>query len=242
MMILNDVCTVYWKEHREWVAAQRSTKSRWVTAGVLVAIVGGVLPYQLHTLWTTSVVSILIAMWVMFFRVTNTIADSIAGERERHTLEALVITPLPPLAIVAGKIAAAVRNTGPTMLVAMGVGLIASNWARGAAPWHVYSLPVLSGIILDGGLAGLVAGGVGVLISAHSRTARQAQQTLSILSFLLLIIPSLFTHALHVSLDSFLIPSHPGRLVAVLSLGLIAAAAGLVALISRCARSTGIRV
>ncbi len=232
-MKLDDIHTVYWKERREWVASQRQNKSGWVAPLVLVAVVGGFLPYQLKTLWTTSMVSILVAMWVIFFRVTNTIADSIAGERERHTLEALMITPLPAYAIVWGKMLAAVRNTGPVMLLAMVVALGTSNGRTLLAHWHMYSLPVLIGILLDGGLAGLVAAAVGIWISVHSRTVRQAQQTLSVLSLLFLIIPTLINNTVHLPLMSVLATHDLSRTIAALSLGLILAGGILVVIAQR---------
>ena len=212
MVKIDDIRTVYWKERCEFVAAQRDKKVGWMTPLVLVVVVGGILPYQLRSTWTTSGASILVGMWVMFFRVTNAMADSIVGERERHTLEALVITPLPRYAIVWGKMLAAITNTAWSMLLAMIVALVVSN-APTFHPWHNYSLIVLVGIMVDGALAALFAAGIGVTISVYSSTTRQAQQILSSVALLLMLMPLGLQTVAHVSFTSWLTSHHLTQLI-----------------------------
>lgn len=230
---LDDIRTVYWKERREFAAAQRGKKIGWMTTLVLIAVVGGILPYQLRSVWTTSVVSIIVAMWVMFFRVTNAIADSVVGERERHTLEALVITPLPRYAIVWGKMLAAVTNTGLSMLLAMAVALVVSNINTLPHHWHNYSSAVLFGIIVDGGLAALLAAAIGVWISAYSSTTRQAQQILSSVALLLMLTPLMLHSVIPLSLTTLMATHHLTRLILIGSLGLILAGGILVIIAQR---------
>ncbi len=213
-------CAVFWKERREQAGARQRKHSGWLNTLVLVALVGGLLPDQLKPVWTTSWIPIFVAMWVMFYRVANTIADSVAGERERHTLESLVSTPLPSQAIVWGKIMAAVVSAAPAMLLAMTVALGTSNGYTLIHPWHVYTVAVMVGIVLDGVLAGVLAAGAGMWISVKSRTTRHAQQTLSGLSLLLWFLPIGVNRGLHGSLTSPQHLQHLGWVVIGVSAGL----------------------
>ncbi len=113
--------------------------------------------------------------------VTAVIADSFAGERERHTLETLLATRLSDRAILFGKIAASIAYGWLMAMLCVLVGTITENVAhweghvllyRDSASWLVLLLaPPLT--------AGAVAT-AGVLVSLHATTVRQAQQTLMV--------------------------------------------------------------
>jgi ABC-2 type transport system permease protein len=113
--------------------------------------------------------------------ITAVIADSFAGERERHTLETLLASRLSDRSILFGKIAGSVAYGWSISLSCVLAGVFAVN----AANWHgkvlMYHdtaswLTLLSGPPLLGGLVATA----GVLVSLHATTVRQAQQTLGI--------------------------------------------------------------
>jgi ABC-2 type transport system permease protein len=113
--------------------------------------------------------------------VTAVIADSFAGERERHTLETLLATRLSDRSILFGKTAASIAYgwlISFACIVAGAITVNVSNWHgqvfmfNDAASWLVVVLgpPLLSGAVAT----------AGVLVSLHAATVRQAQQTLSV--------------------------------------------------------------
>lgn len=105
------------------------------------------------------------------------VVESFAGERERHTLETLLATPLSDRGILAGKMAAA-------FVPAVGFALLLFAFAVGAA--NVFAgadeiiLPPawigVGTVVLVFAMAGLVSTG-GVLVSMRSASVRRATQT-----------------------------------------------------------------
>ena len=75
----------------------------------MIAVFGVFLPLQNGASWVTSPITMVYWAWMPLMLVTGVIADSFAGERERHTLETLLASRLPDRAILLGKVAAADR-------------------------------------------------------------------------------------------------------------------------------------
>src|SRR5574342_1279088 len=96
------------------------------------------------------------------------VADTFAGERERHTLETLLASRLSNRAILLGKFSAAVAYVWGQILVCLLVGAVTVNlvnW-RGQIVFYRASVGVgTAGLGLLG--AGLV-GGLGILISLRA--------------------------------------------------------------------------
>ncbi|MEW6172259.1 MAG: ABC transporter permease [Bacillota bacterium] len=156
---------------------------------VLAGVFGVFLPLQVGRAWVESPAGLIYWIWVPLFLVTSVIADSFAGERERHTLETLVASRLSARAILFGKVGAAISYGWGLTLVSMFLGLITVNVAHRGAGLILYSAAAGFGAIVLSLLgAGMVAG-AGVLVSLRASTVRQAQQTLSIGIMLLIFIP-----------------------------------------------------
>src|SRR5438105_13515657 len=104
---MGDIRTVIWREWREFREQLLSLKRGGLSALVLALILGIVTPAQMGPEWLGS--SLMLAYWpfVASSMVSSLIADSVAGERERHTLETLLASRLPDHAILAGKVIAA---------------------------------------------------------------------------------------------------------------------------------------
>ncbi len=117
-------------------------------------------------------------------------ADSIAGERERGTLEALLLSPLTDREILAAKlfgawVPAAVVGVGGAVLysgvVDATLGVAVGQWLFPNTAWVLLAFwvgPALSGFALT----------LGVIVSARARTAQGAQQIGSIFVLSLVVV------------------------------------------------------
>ena len=191
--MIADIRTVMWKEWKEILLGGSRGK-----LGLLlfVGVFGIFLPWQMGRAWVESPMVLAYWAWVPLFLVTSVIADSFAGERERHTLEALLASRLSDRAILFGKVGAAVGyGVGITWLsLLLGVGT--ANLAHGQGRLLFYPPTVGLGIVGLSLLGAGLAAATGILVSLRAATVRQAQQTLSIAIMLLLFVPILGTQAL----------------------------------------------
>lgn len=118
----------------------------------------------------------------------SVVADSVAGERERHTLDTLLATRLPDTAIALGKLAGAVGHGLVISSWVLLAGLVSTRVAFGPPrePVHYARLAQAVGFGL---LAAMAVAGVGFLASLNAPTVKQAQQTVMVSLMLLLILP-----------------------------------------------------
>lgn len=86
--MIADISTVLWKEWKEILSEGRGRGK--VSVLILVGVVGIILPWQIGRTWIESPMVLAYWAWVPMFLVMPVIADSFAGERERHTLETLL--------------------------------------------------------------------------------------------------------------------------------------------------------
>ena len=119
------------------------------------------------------------------------VADSFAGERERHTLETLLATRLPDKAILFGKLGAIVVYALALTIVAIGIGLASVNIAHPEARPLLVGPTLLGGTLVESVLTATFLGGLGLLISLNAPTVRQAQQRVSLVLFVPIIIPAI---------------------------------------------------
>jgi ABC-2 type transport system permease protein len=180
--------TVVWKELKEILGQRARLKGGKMGMLVFLVVFGAVLPVQNGPDWIRSPLVMIYWAWVPFLLASGVVADSFAGERERHTLETLLASRLPDRAILAGKIGAAVAYAWGLALACVLLGAVAVNIAHGHGRLLFYSAPIAAGIVGLTFLVALLASGLGVLVSLRAATVRQAQQTFS-LAFLLMFIP-----------------------------------------------------
>jgi ABC-2 type transport system permease protein len=185
--MIADVVTVMWKEWKE-ILLQGGRRGTWNLL-LFVGIFGLFMPWQFGRTWVTSPISLVYWAWVPLFLVTVVIADSFAGERERHTLETLLASRLPDRAILLGKVGTAVVYGWGLAMVSMLVGLVTVNVLHGHGELLLYSPGVGVSIVILSLLAAGLAAGAGVLISLRASTVRQAQQTLSFVIMAVLFVP-----------------------------------------------------
>ena len=179
-----DTRTVMWKE---WRSLLRSQSRRWRVVAMLGAplvLFGVYVPWDAGEFWLSGPPPIIGATALAILAVVLTIPDSIAGERERHTLETLLASRLPDRAIVLGKLGFSFGLAATIAISVLVLGLITFNlthWNGSVTlyePWTGFSALTFS-ILLA-----LLGAGLGVSVSLLATSAQEAQQTLTMLMFL----------------------------------------------------------
>ncbi|MFV1988223.1 MAG: ABC transporter permease [Gemmatimonadota bacterium] len=187
MNFLRDVWVVLGKEWTEL----RSSDSVWVTVstlGAFLAIVGVFVPWQLGPSWIEAPWPILIWAWVPLFIVTTVTSDSVAGERERRTLETLLATRLSDASILWGKWLACVVWVWTAMLLCLPIGVLTLNLSTDGGlylPSFGQALGTLAVAFAGSGLGAAA----GVLVSLRSESVRHAQQVLAIGALVFAFVP-----------------------------------------------------
>lgn len=187
---MTDILTIIWKEIRELILLRSGLRGGWMGLLVLIAAFGILLPMQSGPEWLSAPTTVLLWSWVPFILVNSVVADSFAGERERHTLETLLASRLSDRAILFGKICSAIAYGWGITLVGLVVALITINIAFGNGEFLFFPLSIGVGIFLLSFLVAWLAAGLGVIVSLRAASVRQAQQTLS-LAFLFIFVPLL---------------------------------------------------
>lgn len=191
--MIHDVWTVARKEWLEIFDQLLKFKRGGWSIIIIILFLGVVSPLQLGTAWLTS--PLMFFYWpILTTSMTSTlIADSIAGERERHTLETLLASRLSDTAIILGKILAAVMYGFAFASVNILIGWAVVNLRHGHGElltMPAYRLASLLALILGGSF---FISGIGVFVSLRAATVRQAQQTFGIIILLLMMTPVLFS-------------------------------------------------
>lgn len=183
-----DITTIIWKEWKEVLLGGGGRSRYWPL--LFVVVVGVILPIQGGSIWIDTPAGLILSIWLPLLLVNNLIADSFAGERERHTLETLLASRLSDLAILAGKILAAAIYAWVMTMIVMTAVLITANVTGWSGQIRFYSLEILLGAPLLAFLSAVFSTLVGVLISLRASSVRQAQQTLGLAVMLLIFVPS----------------------------------------------------
>jgi ABC-2 type transport system permease protein len=175
--VISDLRTVLWKEWKEIFAQSGSRRGTIVNWLFVIAIFGVLLPIGQGKSWFSG--GIAISLWPTTFTATSLLADSIAGERERHTLDTLLASRLPNTAILFGKVLAALTFTWAVIALSVVAGWLAVNLThRGdGIMWPTWIALAIIGAVM---LATIFLAGIGVLVSMRSPTVRQANQLLTI--------------------------------------------------------------
>jgi ABC-2 type transport system permease protein len=194
--MMADVLTVMWKEWRELLRQRESMRGGIARILIFVGVFGVFLPLQMGREWVESPRLLMLWAWVPLFLVTSVVADSFAGERERHTLETLLASRLSDRSILFGKISAALSYGFGLALIGIVLGLVTVNLVHGKGELLLYSPMIAVSIIGLMFLGAGLAAGAGVLVSLRASSVRQAQQTMTIAIMLLLFVPIYSVQAL----------------------------------------------
>lgn len=191
-----DLLTVAWKEWRELLQLGGSHRGGRFSLAILVGVFGVLLPLQSGAEWVQSPATVFYWGWVPLMLVGSAVADSFAGERERHTLETLLASRLPDRAILLGKMAAAVAYGWGLVLAMLVLSLVTVNLSAQSGALLMFPWRFAVGAPLMALLGAGLAASAGVLISLRAQTVRQAAQTLNIGVLLLVFVPVLGLQAL----------------------------------------------
>lgn len=187
--MLTDVLTVARKEWKEYLLSGAGMKGGRIGLVLMLVVFGVVLPLQSGIPWLTSPTPMAAWSWVPLMLVSGVIADSFAGERERHTLETLLASRLADGTILLGKVTGAVVYAwGFTLALAI-LSLLSVNIVYWQGRPVFFPLDTAVAMPVFSLLTALGASAAGVLVSLRAATARQAAQMLSLAVMLLLFVP-----------------------------------------------------
>lgn len=189
--MIADILTVAWKELREMLMFGDSRGRNKLSLLVILAIFGVVIPLQNGRDWVTSPISAMVWAWMPYMWVYSVVADSFAGERERHTLEALLATRLSDRAILFGKLLAALAYGFTLTWAILLVSLVTINVAVRGEGLLLFSPLMTVGALVFSILVSGLAASIGVLVSLRASSVRQAQQWMSF-GMLVLFLPFMF--------------------------------------------------
>ena len=177
---MNDFWTMVWKETRD--SALSGRRNELIIPLLVVVIMGIVIPWQVGHLWISlSPAMITIVCYIPFQLTTSYIGDAFAGERERHTLETLLASPVSDRAILWGKITVSIAYAWGLSLIGLLLGLVVSNLLSGQDHWEFYHpLDIFVEMLALSLSASLLSASAGVLVSLRAATVRQAQQTMAV--------------------------------------------------------------
>lgn len=189
--MISDIFTVMQKELREFFASSGGRRSGIMGFLIILVVFGVFFPFESGRGWVTSPTTVAFyGAYLPLSLVTNVIADAIAGERERHTLETLLASRLSDRSILLGKLAAAVGYSWAISLATAVVGMVVAN-VKGHGGFAVYPLGIAVGIVVLALLVSLLYAGIGVQVSLRAATVRQAQQTLGVAFLIVFLLPLL---------------------------------------------------
>ena len=188
--MIADLWTMVWKEWKELLLQQGGMRTGLLPMVILpLGVLGILLPWQMGPEWVTSPMTLGVWAWMPLMLTSSFIADSFAGERERHTLETLLASRLPDRAILFGKMGAVMSYGWGLAMCSVALGLVTVNLTHRSDKLLLYSWPFLLGIAGVSVLGSWLAASAGTLISLRSATVRQAQQILMLSIMALLFVP-----------------------------------------------------
>lgn len=176
---MGDTLTILWKESHEILRTGGGSRQGRIGLLITPVVFGILLPAEFGHLWTDSPILLFFAILVPFSLVGTVVADSFAGERERHTLETLLASRMPDHAILFGKLIAAMAFGWGLELTALLLGLVTANLFHRNGGFLFYRADVGGGAVLLSLVSAGFASNFGVLISLRSPTVQQAQQIIS---------------------------------------------------------------
>lgn len=182
--MLKDMSTVMWKEIKGLL---RYSDNRWKGIAILVtpiALFGILIPIQFMDGWLTSGWSLGVAFFTPLILIAATIAESFAGERERHTLETLLASRLPDRAILFGKILTSILFGWSMTLILLFVSLMVVNLLDGKAGFQIYKPDILWMDLLASALMAGFVSNLGIVISLRSATVQAASQSIMLMLFM----------------------------------------------------------
>jgi ABC-2 type transport system permease protein len=197
--MITDIWTVMMKEWREYLAGTGTGggggRGRGVVALLLIiGVISILLPLQEGRDLLTSPIPVIVdGLYLPIIILLNLVADSFAGERERHTLETLLASRLSDRAILLGKVAASVGFGWSLSMVAALIQAVVANLspknAGTGGGLAFYPVGSVVAIVVLGLMTALLASSAGCLVSLRASSTRQAQVNLGVGFMVLIFVP-----------------------------------------------------
>ncbi len=187
--MFNDIVTIIQKDLKEILSTRGNRKTGLISLGIMIALIGIFMPMQSGTAWLTEPILPLVWSWFPVFLMISMVTDSIAGERERNTLETLLASRLSDKSILFGKIAGAVVYGWSISVIGNLVAAITINLSNPEGGIKFYSLGLFLMLLLLPLAFGVLMSSIGVLVSLNAPTARSAYQKLSLVMLGLWFLP-----------------------------------------------------
>jgi ABC-2 type transport system permease protein len=201
-------------------------------------LLGTVFPIAWGPDWLVELPPLAVATFTSVILVAIMVPESIAGERERHTLETLLASRLPDRAILLGKLLVPVAIAWIAALLANLCSLVVVNVAHWQGEFMFFSLPIALGSLALSLLMALLTAGAGVFVSLKAATAQEAAQILTfgilIPPMLLQLVPLLFREQMEQFLNTV---DGPQLLLIVLAVLVVLDVGVLLAAVARFQRS-----
>ncbi|MHB1461407.1 MAG: ABC transporter permease subunit [Armatimonadota bacterium] len=186
--MVRDILTVIQKEMWEYWQ-MRGSKAPW--RGHLFAII-------LFSIWPAMSGAVLMGSpwcalmwaWIVTIMTTPYVADSFAGERERHTMDTLLSSRLSDGAIVVGKLLSASLCSWMTGMASLPIAVLLANLLSPNHSVHLHPTVWFTAPILALSMAFMVAGYTSIVV-VKAVTVKQATQTASYGTIFIIIIPLL---------------------------------------------------
>lgn len=175
MNTLNDIFTVMWKEWRELLFPEGRLMGGMRNVAIMLGVGGVLFPLNAGRPWFDSWLTVYVACFPAIATLNYT-ADSVAGERERHTLETLLASRLPDPAIVLGKILAIASYGFALVAAAQPVAILAVNIVFPRGGFVLYRPEIFASILVMGAIIPTLISAAGFLCSMTAPTARAAAQ------------------------------------------------------------------
>jgi len=189
--MLADISTVF---HKEWKESFqfRGIKGYLFNWIIMVLLIGVYMPINVGIEWFKSPIILLLWSWPPLQLISGIMADSFAGEKERHTLETLLASRLPDVSILFGKVLTGFFYAGSLFPASLILGAITVNIAHPlSAGWQFYEPLMFLEVLGLHYLCLVLVAELGILISMRSNSVRSAYQKIAVAIMILVLAPSL---------------------------------------------------
>lgn len=185
--MMMDSIIVTRKELYEVLSGGANARRQKINLIVFTVIFGVFFPQRFGVEWVSTSVGLISLAWLSIFLSSTIVINSVAGERERHTLETLLASRLTDRAILNGKIMAGMIYAMGFAVVITVISLLSVNllyWDGSIILFNAVALIFFALFVL---VLSFLVGNIAVLISIKADSVRQAQQYFTFALFALFI-------------------------------------------------------
>lgn len=204
-MMIEDILTMIWKERKSQFRV-RGSRMRFLLMLASPVLLATVFPITWGPDWLAEIPPLIIAALVSVILVAVMVPESIAGERERHTLETLLASRLPDRAILFGKLLMPLAMGWGVAMLCLLLSLVVVNVAHWEGKLLFFTPPIALGSLALSFLMATLTAGAGVFISLRTATAQEATQILTAIilipPMLLQVVPLLFRNQMKQFIDA----------------------------------------